>query len=116
MEDDFMSAHIVLFNKTRKKLGIINFNEENKELSFDWDQKYPEEISDAVKTILQSAYNDKGVKVLREVVVEKEEGIVHMQKIENVSFDDPQFLAALADNLNRSAALKTKVFAVLQKK
>ena len=110
-----MAMHIVLFNKIREKLGVISFNKENKELAFDWNQNYPKELSDAVTAILKIVYNDKGVKVLHEVSVEKNTGIVHMQKIENVLFDDPKFLAALTDKLNRSATLKTKIFAVLQK-
>ena len=111
-----MSAQIVLYNKAREQVGFIGFDSETKNLSFDWNQKYSKELSDAVTELLKNVYEEKSIKARREVATENKEGKpIRVQKIETVSITDPNFFAALADRINRSAEFKSKLFAVVKK-
>ena len=111
-----MSVQIGLFNKAREQLGVIRFNSDTREITFDWNQNYPQEIADVVTSILKKVHDEKIIKARRDVLIEDENGKnIRAQKIENVSIDTPDFFAALTDQLNRSTELKSKIFAVLQK-
>lgn len=111
-----MSCQIALFNRARQQLGVIRFNSDTREITFDWNRNYPQEIADAVTSLLQKAHAEKGVKARRDILIEGEDGKnIYVQKNETVSIDEPNFFAALTDTLNRADDLKSKVFAVLQK-
>lgn len=111
-----MSCQIVLFNKAREQVGFIRFDSETRAISLDWNQNYSQELSSAVTSLLKSVQEDKSVKARREVTVDNSENkTVRVQKIETVSVTDPNFLAALADKINRSEEFKSKLFAVVKK-
>ena len=111
-----MPVQISLFNKSRENLGIIRLDSSSKEITFDWNSNYSQEIADAVTSILKKVREEKSVKARHEVLIEDENGkTMRVQKVENVSMYTPDFFAALTDQLNRSADLRSKIFAVLQK-
>lgn len=111
-----MSCQIVLFNKAREQVGFIRFDSETRAISLDWNQNYSQELSSAVTSLLKSIQENKSLKARREITIENAENkTIRVQKIENVSVTDPNFLAALADKINRSAEFKSKLFAVVKK-
>lgn len=111
-----MACKILLLSKKREKVGVINFDSDQKEISLDWNQNYSPELLAAVTSILKNISAEKAVKARRDVAVERNDGTnTIVQKIEKILLDDPNFPAALTDRLNRSVELKSKIFAVLQK-
>ena len=111
-----MSSQIILFNKTREQMGAILFNPETSALSLDWNKNYPQNLFDTLNSMLKKIQEEKSIKARHEVTVENEENkTVRVQKIENVSATDPNFLAALIDRINRTAEFKAKLFAVVKK-
>ena len=111
-----MESQIVLFDKARTKVGCIKLLSSTRELTFDWERKQPAELSDAVTSLLKTVAEEKSVKARREVSVTREDGnIVRVQKTESVPIDDPNFLVALTDRINRTSAFRTKIFAVFQR-
>ena len=111
-----MSCQIVLFNKARKQVGLILFEPETRAISLDWKQNASQELSSAVTTLLKGIQEDKSIKARHEVTVKNAENkTIRVQKIETVFVTDPNFLAALADKINRSAEFKSKLFAVVKK-
>lgn len=111
-----MSYEIVLFDRTRTQAGVIRFDSTTKGIVFDWDKKYPNELSDALTSLLQSIHEKKSLKARHEVIIESEEGkTVRVQKMETISIRDSSFIAALADEINRNSEFKSKIFAVVKK-
>lgn len=111
-----MSCQIMLFNKVHEQLGVIRFNSDMKEISFDWNQHYSQEVAEFITSLLKKAHEERKIKARHEVLIEDKQGKnIRIQKIENVSINDPDFFAALTDRINRDIAFRSKIFAVLQK-
>ncbi len=103
---------IILFNKARKEIGNIILNAETVDLTTNFNEEVNAEILSAV----QNALKDGGVKVLVASTVKTSDGkTARVQKPETVTLDNPKFMAALADKINRIINPKAPVFAVLQK-
>lgn len=111
-----MLYEIVLFDRARAQVGVIRFDSTTKEIILDWDKGHPNELSDALTSLLKTIHEKKSLKARHEIIIEGEEGkVVRVQKMETISTGDASFIAALADRINRSAEFKSKLFAVVKK-